>query len=213
MTDNNTMDEQAANELTDMLNKLVEAHVFMHGEPSRAKYFEALHALANVSGTIIGATEDELALKFFGKMLKARITIASNMSMPDDELPSAQPPQPQPEKSSRQLYEEAKEQQATIANLLADPALTPKQRNELEIAQAGLSGFILSPWFPVDMKRRLIMLAIFVFGLWQALDGNLEPLIWWLLLPMFSPRIVGFAALCLGGVIGMFGGKLRLKSN
>jgi hypothetical protein len=63
------------------------------------------------------------------------------------------------------------------------------------------AGALLSPWFPVDWRRRLIMAGIIVLGVQQAVwAGNYEPLLWWLLLPAFSPRIVGWCAYFVGAV-------------
>jgi hypothetical protein len=42
------------------------------------------------------------------------------------------------------------------------------------------------------------MAAIFLFGLQQAWTGNYEPLVFWLLLPSFSPRIMGECAFLFG---------------
>jgi hypothetical protein len=43
------------------------------------------------------------------------------------------------------------------------------------------------------------MAAIALLGAQQAIwAGNYEPLLWWLLLPFFSPRIVGECAYFLG---------------
>ena len=74
--------------------------------------------------------------------------------------------------------------------------VTLDQLNELHAA--ALAGTLLRPWFPVSWTRRLIMAAIFLFGLQQAATGNYQPLVWWLLLPFFSPRIMGEAAFLLG---------------
>jgi hypothetical protein len=95
-------------------------------------------------------------------------------------------------------YAEAKQVFEEIREELARSDLTPSQRDELEMHATRLAGVLVSPWLPVDLKRRLIMLGIVAFGLWQAAVGNYEPLLCWLLLPLFSPRIMGMAAFNLG---------------
>ena len=99
---------------------------------------------------------------------------------------------------SRHEYDEAKKLLAEIRHELDTQPLTPEQRKELELHAARLAGSLLHPWFPVYWSRRLIMGAIFLFGLQQAWTGNYEPMLWWLLLPLFSPRIMGEAGFLWG---------------
>jgi hypothetical protein len=91
----------------------------------------------------------------------------------------------------RAKYEEAKRLLKQIRHELDTQPLTLKQRKELELHAASLSGLLLRPWFPVYWSRRLMMAAIVLFGLQQAWTGNYQPLVFWLLLPTFSPRIMG----------------------
>ena len=49
------------------------------------------------------------------------------------------------------------------------------------------------------------MVAIVLFGLQQAWTGNYEPLVIWLLLPFFSPRIMGECAFLLGKICRVLG--------
>jgi hypothetical protein len=63
----------------------------------------------------------------------------------------------------------------------------------------------MSPWLPVGISRKLIMLAIVALGIQQAIwQENYEPFLWWLLLPFFSPRIVGEAAHAFGRIASFF---------
>ena len=49
------------------------------------------------------------------------------------------------------------------------------------------------------------MAGIVVLGIQQAIwVGNYESFVWWLLLPFFSPRIVGECAFQIGRVVGWF---------
>ena len=85
------------------------------------------------------------------------------------------------------------------------PAMPVEERRELQVHAARLAGVILRPWLPADWGRRLIMMGIVVLGAQQAFwVGNYEPLVWWLLLPLFSPRIVGFGAYFLGRLSALF---------
>ena len=99
---------------------------------------------------------------------------------------------------SRQEYDEAKRLLDEIQRELATQPLTPDQRRELELHSARLAGQLCSVWIPVSWGRRLLMLAIFLVGLQQAWVGNYYGLLLWLLLPTFSPRIMGEAAFLWG---------------
>ena len=103
--------------------------------------------------------------------------------------------------------EEAKQTLAEINKALEDETLSDEQREELEIHAAGLSGALLSVWLPVDWGRRLIMIGIVAFGLYEAIGGNYQALIWWLLLPFFSPRITGEVVHFTGRVFGSLRGR------
>lgn len=98
----------------------------------------------------------------------------------------------------REHYNEAKRLLSEIRRELATQSLTAKQRSELEIHAARLSGVLLRPWFPMSWTRRLIMAAIVLVGAQQAYVGNYQPLIWWLILLFFSPRIIGESSHFLG---------------
>ena len=105
---------------------------------------------------------------------------------------------------SRQEYDEVKKLLDEIQQELATQPLTPEQRKELELHAARLSGQLLSLWFPLSWTLRLTMAAIFFFGLQQAWVGNYQAMVWWLLLPFFSPRIMGEAAFLWGRLVGAF---------
>ena len=107
--------------------------------------------------------------------------------------------------SKQEQYAKAKKLLEEINYELKTQPLTEAQRKELELHAASLAGVLLHPWFPVSWSRRLIMAGIFLLGLQQAAwAGNYEPLLWWLLLPFFSPRIMGECAFFLGKVRRVF---------
>lgn len=90
---------------------------------------------------------------------------------------------------------------------LKTSSLTEQQRKELQLHAAKLVGALHSPWLPVAWSRRLIMIAIVLLGVQQAWwSGNCEPLIWWLLLPFFSPRIMGECSYFIGVLFRPFRG-------
>jgi hypothetical protein len=105
----------------------------------------------------------------------------------------------------REGYNEARKTLGEIQHELATAPLTLQQRNELERHATKLAGILLHPWFPVSWSRRLIMAVIVLFGLQQAWTDNYEPLVFWLLLPLFSPRIMGECAFLLGKMRRLLG--------
>src|SRR6266536_4109083 len=103
--------------------------------------------------------------------------------------------------SKQEQYSEAKSLLREIQYELNTQPLTLKQRGELELHAARLAGVLLRPWLPVDWKRRLIMAGIVLLGIQQAAwADNYRPFLWWLLLPAFSPRIMGECAYFLGAL-------------
>ena len=97
-------------------------------------------------------------------------------------------------------YAEARRLHTEIQHALDTAPLTLQQRNELERHAAKLAGSLAHPWFPMGWGRRLIMAGIVALGLQQARTGNYEPLLFWLLLAVFSPRIMGWCDLQIGRV-------------
>lgn len=96
-------------------------------------------------------------------------------------------------------YEKAKQTLVEIRYALDTQPLTAVRRQELEQHASKLSGVLLSPWLPASGGRRIIMLGIVLLGIQQAWAvQNYEPFLWWLLLPCFSPRVVGECAYFFG---------------
>lgn len=101
-------------------------------------------------------------------------------------------------------YPQAKQVLSEISHELDTAPLTQQEREQLQLRAATLAGRLHHPWLPVSWSRRLIMAAIVLFGLQQAWTGNYEPMVFWLLLPLFSPRVVGECALFVGRVAWLF---------
>ncbi len=98
--------------------------------------------------------------------------------------------------------ERAKHALAEIRRRLDHEPLALDQREELERHAAALSGALLSTWLPVGWGRRALMIGIIILGFEESIRGNLQPLVWWLLLPVFSPRLMGEAAYFVGRLLG-----------
>ncbi len=90
---------------------------------------------------------------------------------------------------SRDRYLEAEEQLRLIKHALANQYLSAERRKELQNHELVLSAVLTRPWLPMSWARRLLMGLIFAVGLQQAWAGHYEAVLWWLLLPLFSPRL------------------------
>jgi len=91
--------------------------------------------------------------------------------------------------SSRDRYLEAEEQIRLVRYALADRNLSAERRKELQDHELVLSAVLTRPLLPISWSRRALMVLIFAFGLQQVWAGHYEALLWWLLLPLFSPRL------------------------
>jgi hypothetical protein len=91
--------------------------------------------------------------------------------------------------TSRDSYLAAQEQLNLVRHALANPQLSAERRIELQNHELTLATVLMRPWLPLSWLKRLLMLLIFAFGLQQVWGGHLEGLLWWFLLPLFSPRV------------------------
>ena len=123
-------------------------------------------------------------------------------SIPHEAPSSQSPPQETEPTNFREKYYEAKALLRQVQQELQDPNLSPAQRGALELHAARLSGFLLSPWVPVPWANRLTMVAIFLIGLVGAVTGNNMLMLSWLLLPFFSPSLMGEATNLAGRLHG-----------
>lgn len=99
---------------------------------------------------------------------------------------------------TREQFEEAKRLLAEIDAELKGDALTAEQREELEIHRVKLAGTLLSPWLPFSWWRRLVMFVLLLLGTLWPLGGSPNWVLAWLLMLLFSPRIMGETAFALG---------------
>src|SRR5574341_344723 len=99
---------------------------------------------------------------------------------------------------NKEKYEEEKKTSQEIDRLLKEGNLTSEERQKFEKLHAQLAGVLLSPFLPVDWGRRGIMIFIFLIGLYGMIQGHPLLALIWLLLLIFSPRIVGEVTHALG---------------
>ena len=90
--------------------------------------------------------------------------------------------------------EQRKEAQAAFADVqqtLCRADLTSDERMTLEIHAARLAGLLLSDWFPVGWFRRTSAAVLGGFAVAGPFLGYPHALFLLVLMPAFSPRIVG----------------------
>lgn len=63
--------------------------------------------------------------------------------------------------------------------------------NELEKLQQAIAGYSMRHWLPAGVGRRLIMLALFLSGVYGIVNNEYYYLIAWPVMLIFSPRAVG----------------------
>jgi hypothetical protein len=91
----------------------------------------------------------------------------------------------------RATYQEAKKNFDEIAKLLREGNLTLEEKQKFETMQAQLAGVLLNPWLPFDWGRRAIMITLFCVGVFGIISGINYLLLAWLILLIFSPRLIG----------------------
>jgi hypothetical protein len=88
-------------------------------------------------------------------------------------------------------YRQIKKASEIVKNSLENDNLSAEERQKLEISQAQMSGYLFSPWLPVGTGRKAIMLALIIIGVYGLMIDKPLIALTWLMVPLFSPRLVG----------------------
>lgn len=92
---------------------------------------------------------------------------------------------------TRDQYLKTKSALTHIDDALREGKLTPEQRAAFAALSVELSKQLVTTWFPAGWLRRSGMLSLLVVGGYGFLV-EVELFIWcWLIMPIFSPRIMG----------------------
>lgn len=91
----------------------------------------------------------------------------------------------------KEQYQEATARLEEVTRRLRYEALSQEERERLEKEGKELARIIVSPWVPFSWGYRIIMAVLAGIGLLGIVEENYLLLLSWLLLPVFSPRIVG----------------------
>jgi hypothetical protein len=95
----------------------------------------------------------------------------------------------------RERHFEAQRLLSEITYELETKPLSRERREALELHAANLAGILSCSWLPITWPQRLLATGAILLGVQQAYVDNYEPMVWWSLLPFFSPRIRGEVAL------------------
>jgi hypothetical protein len=92
---------------------------------------------------------------------------------------------------NREQYKEATVRLEEVTRKLRYENMSQEERERLEREGKELARIIVSPWIPFGWGYRMIMAILAGIGLWGIVEENYLFLLAWLLLPLFSPRVVG----------------------
>ena len=92
---------------------------------------------------------------------------------------------------NRGQYKEATARLEKVTGKLRYETLSQEERERLEREGKELARIIVSPWIPFGWGYRMIMAILAGIGLLGIVQENYLFLLAWLLLPLFSPRVVG----------------------
>ena len=96
-----------------------------------------------------------------------------------------------------------------LSRLAKSPKLDLATRRSISELVQTLYGVSMSDWLPRGAVRRIICALIVLVVFWQLIEGNKETLVYLLVLPAFSPRIVGECAYFTGRVAAIFTGHKK----
>jgi hypothetical protein len=77
-----------------------------------------------------------------------------------------------------------------IKKITENRELVDRMERENPGVTAKMAGYLLSPWLPIGVGRKIVMVVIFLIAL---LGSLLNPfcLLLLIILPLFSPRVIG----------------------
>ncbi len=92
---------------------------------------------------------------------------------------------------TRGEYKEATVRLEEVTRRLRHDTLSQEERERLEREGKELARIIVSLWIPFNWGYRIVMAILAGIGLLGIVEENYLLLLSWLLLPLFSPRVVG----------------------
>ena len=92
---------------------------------------------------------------------------------------------------TRQEYAKAKAKLASVNQALREGHLTPEERANFEALSVALTGQLVSPWFPISLEGRALVLILSGIGFYGLFEGPVILLLAWPLSILLSPRLAG----------------------
>ncbi len=102
----------------------------------------------------------------------------------------------------KEEHDQAQKLFEVLSKLEKTGTLTGEQQKEFSDLKAKLAGVLLSSWLPMDSRRKYIMLIIFFVAICGTLAGIPRFLFLLLILPLFSPRMMGEVVMFFGRIMG-----------
>ena len=100
----------------------------------------------------------------------------------------------------RVQYDEAQRRLEEVTRILKNEKLGPEERERLEREGKELARVVMSPWIPFNWSYRMMMVAIGAIGFWGLAENQYLLVLVWLLLALFSPRIIGKLIVAIAGL-------------
>lgn len=91
----------------------------------------------------------------------------------------------------KKQYGEVKKVGDVVSKVLEVENLSAEDRENFETLRSQVAGYLFSPWLPVGVGRKAIMLALIVIGGYGLMIDKPLIALCWPMVPLFSPRIVG----------------------
>jgi hypothetical protein len=88
-------------------------------------------------------------------------------------------------------YRQIKKASELVKYSLENDNLSAEERHKLEQSYAQMCGYLASPWLPVGIWRKIVMVILLIFGAYGFAVDKPIIAVCWVLIPAFSPRIVG----------------------
>ncbi len=101
---------------------------------------------------------------------------------------------------NKEQYKEATTRLEEVTRILKHERISQEERERLEREGKDLAKVIISPWIPFSWGYRIAMMILAAVGFLGIIEDNYILLLPWLLLPLFSPRVIGK---CVGAISGL----------
>ena len=110
---------------------------------------------------------------------------------------------------TREQYAVSQRNLEEVQRVLRDSNLTPEARQQFQSIADALARRLASLWFPMDWGSRAIIFSIGLVGMYGVAREPHYLALAWLILPLFSPRLIDVFAHAAGRVTGFISRRSR----